>query len=248
MQIPMRARDKDDVRLRYAIPGMPAQKSRTFTATLEPLRANLGWVIARVPFDVHQLWGTRSRIKVKVTVGDETFRTSLFPTREGAHFILVNKKMQRAGRVKTGMRAEFTVEPDIEERSVRQPAEFAKILKREKAAQKWFSELSHSMRHYIGKWIAEPKSAASRQKRAEEMAERILATMAAEAELPPALRVALDRVPHARAGWEKLTPTQRRHHLLGYFYYKTPEAKARRFQKAIDDAVAAAERATSSRR
>ena len=227
---------------------MLAKKSRTFTATLEPLRGNLGWVIARVPFNVHKLWGTRSRIKVKVTIGDETFRTSLFPTREGEHFILVNKKMQRAGRVKTGMRAEFTVEPDKEERSVRQPAEFEKILNREKAAQKWFSELSHSMRHYIGKWIAEPKSAASRQKRAAEMAERILATMAAETELPPALRGALDRVPHARAGWEKLTPTQRRHHLLGYFYYKTPEAKARLFQKAIDDAVAAAERATSSRR
>lgn len=226
---------------------MPAKKSRSFKAALEPLRGNLGWVIARVPFDVSNIWGTRSRLKVKVTVGGETFRTSLFPTREGAHFILVNKKMQRAGRVQLGMRAEFTVEPDMEERSVQQPAEFAKILKREKAAQKWFDGLSHSMRHYIGKWIAEPKSAASRQKRAEEMAERILATMAAEVDLPPAIRAALDRVPHARAGWEKLTPTQRRHHLMGYFYYKTPEAKARRFQKAIDDAVAAAGRATSRR-
>lgn len=221
---------------------MPTKKSRTFTATLQRLRGNLGWVIARVPFDVHKLWGTRSRTKAKVTIGGETFRTSLFPTREGEHFILVNKKMQRAGRVKTGMRAEFTVEPDTDERSVRQPAEFEKILKREKAAQKWFGELSHSMRHYIAKWIAEPKSAASRHKRAEEMAERILATMAAEVDLPPALRAALDRVPHARAGWEKLTRTQRRHHLMGYFYYKTPEAKMRRFQKAIDDSVAAAAR------
>jgi uncharacterized protein YdeI (YjbR/CyaY-like superfamily) len=114
--------------------------------------------------------------------------------------------------------------------------------------REWFNEMNHSMRYYIGKWIAEPKSAASRQKRADEMAERILATMAAEEDLPPALRAALDRVPHARAGWEKLTSTQRRGHLMGYFYYKTPEAKMRRFQKAIDDAVAAAERATSSRR
>jgi uncharacterized protein YdeI (YjbR/CyaY-like superfamily) len=221
---------------------MPAKQSRTFIAVLEPLRGNLGWVIARVPFDVDKVWKTKARMKVKVTIGGETFRTSLFPTREGEHFILVNKKMQKAGRVRMGMRAQFTVEPDTEERSVRQSAEFEKILKREKAARKWFDELSHSMRHYIAKWIAEPKSAASRQKRAEDMAERILATIAAEAELPPALRAALDRVPHARAGWEKLTPIQRRSHLMGYFYYKTPEAKARRFQKAIEDAVAAAER------
>ena len=221
---------------------MPAKKSRIFTALLEPLRGNLGWVIARVPFEVNKVWGTKARVKAKVTIGAETFRTSLFPTREGEHFILVNKKMQRAGRVKLGMRAEFTVAPDTEERSVEQPPEFEKLLKREKRAQKWFAELSPSIRHYIAKWIAEPKSAASRQKRAEEMAERILATMAAEVDLPPALRASLDRVPHARAGWEKLTPTQRRHHLMGYFYYKTPEAKARRFQKAIDDAVKAAGR------
>jgi uncharacterized protein YdeI (YjbR/CyaY-like superfamily) len=221
---------------------MPGKRNRTFTATLEKLRGNLGWVIARVPFDVNKVWGTRSRMKAKVAIGGETFRTSLFPTREGEHFILVNKAMQRAGRVKVGMRGEFTVAPDTEERSAEQPPEFAKILKREKAIREWFSGLSHSMRHYIAKWIAEPKSAASRQKRADEMAERIVATMAAEEDLPPALRAALDRVPHARAGWEKLTPTQRRNHLMGYFYYKTPEARTRRFQKAIDDSVAAAER------
>jgi len=221
---------------------MPGKRNRTFTATLERLRGNLGWVIARVPFDVSKVWGTRSRMKVKVAIGGETFRTSLFPTREGEHFILVNKKMQSAGRVRLGMRAEFTVAPDTEERSAEQPPEFAKILRKEKAIRQWFAGLSHSMRHYIAKWIAEPKSSAARQKRADEMAERIVATMAAEEDLPPALRFALDRVPHARAGWEKLTPIQRRGHLLGYFYYKTPEARARRFQKAIDDSVAAAER------
>lgn len=227
---------------------MPGKQTRTFSAKLEHLRGNLGWVIARVPFDVNKVWGSRSRLKVKVTIGGKTFRTSLFPTREGEHFILVNKKMQRAGRVKAGMAAEFKVQPDTEERAVEQPPELTKILKRERAIREWFVELSHSMRYYIASWIAEPKSTASRQKRAEEMAERILATMAAEVDLPPAIRTALDRVPHARTGWEKLTPIQRRGHLLGYFYYKTPEARARRLQKAIDDAVAAAERAISSRR
>jgi uncharacterized protein YdeI (YjbR/CyaY-like superfamily) len=227
---------------------VPQKPSRSFTAKLERLRGNLGWAIARVPFDVNKVWGSRSRLKVRVTIGGETFRTSLFPTREGEHFILVNKKMQRAGRVKLSMAAEFTVEPDTEVRSVKLPSELAKILKKERPVAAWFAELSHSMRYYIASWIAEPKSAASRQKRAEQMAERILATMAAEEELPPAIRVALDRVPHARAGWEKLTSIQRRGHLLGYFYYKTPAARERRLQKAIDDAVAAAERVNASRR
>jgi uncharacterized protein YdeI (YjbR/CyaY-like superfamily) len=185
---------------------------------------------------------------VRITIRGETFRTSLFPTREGEHFILVNKKMQHAGRVKLGMKAEFSVEPDTAVRTVQPPPEFAKILKQERAVRAWFEELSHSMRNYIAKWIAEPKSTTSRQKRADEMAERILATMAAEEELPPAIRIAFDGVPYARAGWEKLTLIQRRGHLLGYFYYKTPAARERRLQKAIDDAVAAAERANASRR
>ena len=96
------------------------------------------------------------------------------------------------------------------------------------------------MRRYIGEWIGEPKSAETRLKRAEKMAERLYLAMEGEAEPPPVLRAAFERQPLARQGWFALTAAQRRGHLLGIFYYENPEARARRAAQAVEDALRAA--------
>ena len=62
------------------------------------------------------------------------------------------------------------------------------------------------------------------------------------------LRVLFQRQPLARAGWEALTPTQRRHHLLGIFYYETADARERRAAKAVEVALKAAGRAKDQTR
>ena len=38
------------------------------------------------------------------------------------------------------------------------------------------------------------------------------------------------------AGWEKMTPVQRRNGLMAVFYYQTPEAREKRVQKLCDEA------------
>jgi hypothetical protein len=38
---------------------MSAPTKKSFTAVLEPLRNGLGWVIARIPFDVAKAWPER---------------------------------------------------------------------------------------------------------------------------------------------------------------------------------------------
>ena len=77
-------------------------------------------------------------------------------------------------------------------------------------------------------------------RRAQQMAERLLATMEAELELPPLVARALHR-PKAKAGWERMTPMQRRSELMGVFYYQTPEARERRVQKLVEAAERRAE-------
>jgi uncharacterized protein YdeI (YjbR/CyaY-like superfamily) len=98
------------------------------------------------------------------------------------------------------------------------------------------------MRREISKWITGVKSAAARVRRSEQMAERLLATMEAEQELPPILQVAFSRDPRARQGWEEMSPTNRRRHLLGIFGYQSPEARARRVANAVAEAAAFGER------
>jgi len=207
---------------------------------LEPLQGGLGWVVAWLPFDVEAAWKKMVRLRVKVEIGDEVFRTSLFPgaQREG-HFVLVNKKMQKAAEAGVGAMVDFTIAPDLEERTPAVPPELAKLLKTQKRLARWFEELSESMRWEIGKWINGVKGAEARQRRAEQMAERLMLAMEGEKELPPVLEVAFRRYPAARKGWEAMTKVQRRSNLLAVFYYQSPEAREKRVRKVVEDCLKA---------
>jgi uncharacterized protein YdeI (YjbR/CyaY-like superfamily) len=207
-------------------------------AVLEPLEGGLGWVIARLPFDVHKAWKKMVRLRVKVGIGGQLFRTSLFPdSGRGGYFVLVNKKMQKAAGARVGGMVDFTIAPDLEERVPTVPPELAKLLKGEKALAKWMEGLSDSMRLEIGKWIDGVKGTEARQRRAEQLAERLMLTMDGEKILPPILELAFNRTPAARRGWEGMTAAQRRSHLLGVFYYQSPEARMKRVQKLVEDAL-----------
>jgi uncharacterized protein YdeI (YjbR/CyaY-like superfamily) len=218
-------------------------KPKSFHAYLERMPGNLGWTIARVPFDVAKVFGKRGQLRVNIEIGGQTFTTSLFPTGRGTHFLLVNKKMQTAGRVSVGQEAGFKISPVTREPKIASAPEWAAILKKEKSLAKWHEKnLSDSQKREISKWIGIAKTADSRRKRADEVAERLLRTMEAEIELPPLIRTALANDRRAKEHWEKMTDIQRRNHLMGIFYYKTPEAVQRRLRKALgqndrDDAL-----------
>src|SRR5437016_5953847 len=137
---------------------MAATKPKTFRATLEHLRGNLGWVIVRIPFDVKKTWGKAGRLKVQGEVNGVSFRTSLFPQRSGDHFLLVNNKVQKAARIRVGSLAEFHLELDPAPRVVSIPMEFEKVLRQSKTMRKLFDDLSYSARNWISNVIAEPKS------------------------------------------------------------------------------------------
>lgn len=216
-----------------------AARVKRFRAPLEPLSGGLvGWVVARVPFDVKATWKTMTRLRVKVEVAGEVFRTSLFPdAARGGHFVLVNKQMQKAADVKLGGMIDLAIEPDTEEREAWVPAELEKLLKQERALAKWYAKLSESIRREIAKYIDGATGSVGKRTRAEQTAERLMLTMEGEKELPPVLEAAFLRSPAARKGWDKMTLTQRRRHLLGVFYYRSPEARQRRVDKVVEDAV-----------
>jgi uncharacterized protein YdeI (YjbR/CyaY-like superfamily) len=41
--------------------------------------------------------------------------------------------------------------------------------------------------------------------------------------------------PRARERWQQMSPSHRRAHLFSIFYYREPEARARRLAKMIDE-------------
>ena len=220
---------------------------KSFTAVLEPLRNGLGWVIARIPFDVAKAWPVRHGLRVRGEIEEFPFRTSLFAVaRGGGHFLLVNKKMQKGANAGVGSKVRIRIEPDLAERAAIVPPELASALKGDRRLRKWFDRLSYSWRKEIGDWIVEPKSSAGRQLRAERMAERLLLTLEGETELPPILHAAFQRQPLARKGWDAMTPIQRRRHLMALYNYQSVESRERRAEKTVEEALRRGKKSTSA--
>ena len=222
---------------------MPKPAAKIFQASLERGDRRLGWTIARIPFDAAKTWGTsKGMLKVKGDINGFAFRTSLFPTGDGHHILLVNKRMQAGGKASLGDSARFRLEPDTEVRTVTEPPEMAAALAEVRALRRWFDQLNYSTRNEIAKWIAAPKSTGARERRAVQMAERLFAVMDAERDLPGFIRMAFARDGRAWEGWKGMSLSHRRAHLLGIFYYRNPAARDRRLAKTIADAREYADR------
>lgn len=216
-------------------------KSKSFTATLERTGDGLMWTIVRIPLDVEKIWGKRGQLQVKGEIvsavkgaSSFAFRSTLFPTGTGRHFMMVNKKMQAGAKVRAGMQANFRIEPDTAERKVESPLELERVLRQSRALRRFHDALNASHRREVARWIGQAKSEETRRRRAEQLAERMLETMEAERELPPMIARVLEANPRARAGWQKMTQRQRRMQLMGIFYYRNPESRARRLAKAVE--------------
>src|SRR5262245_50664106 len=156
---------------------MPATQagSKTIRATLERFRQKgVNWVIIRLPFSVEKLWKTRGIVRVNVEVNGFNYRTAVFPTRSGQHFLVVNKKMQKAGRLAPGGIGVFTLTPDFSPRAIQLPEELETALNEDRALRKWWDRLSYSARKWLVEPVADAKSPATRRRRAERVAENVM--------------------------------------------------------------------------
>jgi uncharacterized protein YdeI (YjbR/CyaY-like superfamily) len=213
---------------------MPSKTvSKSFRAVLIRSGNSLNWVIIEIPFDATRLWGVRGQLRVKGDINGFAFRTSLFPSGDGRHFMIVNKQMQKGARVRAGMEADFRLEPDTEKRAIPVVPEIERVLRQSKRLQKFYQSLSPSMRNDIARFISEAKQPSTRSRRADQLAERLMETMEAEIELPPMIRQVMARNPLAERGWERMPRSHRRMHLLGIFYYRNLDSRLRRIEKAV---------------
>ena len=225
---------------------MPAAKPdavKTFETVLERTPDRLRWVIARLPFDAAQLWGKRGQIRVKGEINGFAFSGTLFPTGKGTHFLIVNKKLLAGGRTASGLTAKFRLQPDTTPRPSHSPSqELLQELGQSKRLLKFFESLNPSRRREIAKWVAECKTPDARQRRSRQLAERLMETMEAERELPPIMQLAFRQNPRAAEQWQRMSQSHRRAHLFSIFYYRTPEARANRVAKCVEELLGRGEK------
>lgn len=218
-----------------------ANTKQRFRGVLERGDKSLGWTILRVPFDPQQVWPRLIRLRVcgelTGTLGSAPFRTSLFPVPGGGgYFLLVNRRVQTDTGAALGDMVTCQLEPDLAERPAELPEELDALLDEAEGLRAWYEALTEYTRREIGKWIQGVKGPEARMRRAGQMAERMLSTVEAEQELPPAVERALRLHPKAREGWARMSPTQRRMELFAVFYYQTPAARERRIARLIETA------------
>lgn len=217
-------------------------QSKAFSAVVEFVGKRPRWMIARVPFDIATAWPVRNGRRVKGTINGFAFRTALVPQKGQAHFMVVNRKMQVGAGANAGDKVRIALEPDLEDKALEMPVEFAQTLKGAKGLRKYFESISPSMQRGLTNFVADSKSVETRRKRAGQMAEALLLAMEGEQEPPPILRAAFQGQPLAEAGWKAMTPLKRRYHLLGIFYRQTATAREQRARQAIEDALRVAKR------
>ncbi|MGA9669096.1 MAG: YdeI/OmpD-associated family protein [Terracidiphilus sp.] len=236
---------------------MSSPNLKSFTAVLEPAGTKLRWVIARIPFDVTKVWPERKGLRVRGEIaclnginksskskgGGFAFRTALFPDPRGEGKVLVvNRKMQVEAKAGVGEKVRIWLEPDLEERPAEVPPELAAALMEDRSLRRWFDGLSYYMRRMMGAMVSEAKSAEARERMAARIAEWLMLAMEGENELPPILKAAFLRQPLAGKGWEAMTETQRRNHLLGIFHYQSGKSRETRTAQAVEDALRVAKR------
>jgi uncharacterized protein YdeI (YjbR/CyaY-like superfamily) len=212
-------------------------KPKSFRALLETAGSGPRFVIARLPFSPEKVWKNRPGKRVRGTINGVAFRTSLFGSAPKGYGLVVNKTLQKCAHAYPGKMAEFVLEPDLDGPTATVPPELAKLMKQDRALARWFEKLSPSMRKYFCDSVCQPKSPEARRRRAEKVAECMMLAMEGEESLPPILQVAFREAPLARKGWDAMTKLQRRNHLLGIYYYQSPEARQRRAQKVVAAAL-----------
>jgi uncharacterized protein YdeI (YjbR/CyaY-like superfamily) len=211
---------------------------RKFRGVLQPDGTNLAWTIVRVPFEPVDVWPQRKGLRVRGIINGVEFRTSLFRGRDGTCVMLVNKQVQKEARIAQGSVADVELEPDTEERPpAAPPPELEKLLRQDRGLRKWHDALNPSMRGWIATAIAQPRNPAVRTRRAELWAERMMLAMEGEQVTPPILEALFPRHLKAREAWQAMTRIQRRNHLLGIFYCQGPEARRKRAEMAISEAL-----------
>ena len=130
-----------------------------------------------IPFDVEKVFGKRGRVPVCGTINGFPYRSSIF-LMGGRHFMVVNKQMREGAKVNAGETVSVVMERDDEPRTVNAPADLARALKANKAAQAAWDKSSYTHRKEYAQAIEDAKKPETRARRIE----KAIAELAAKAQ------------------------------------------------------------------
>ena len=136
-----------------------------FEAVLDRPDVAGAWTFLRVPFDVQDAFGSRSRVAVKGSVNGVAIRSSLMPQGDGTHILVVNKSVRAQAEADVGDAVRVTLERDNATRTVETPPDLQSALADGGVAPSVFDGMSYSHQKEYVEWIESAKRAETRARR-----------------------------------------------------------------------------------
>jgi hypothetical protein len=142
-----------------------------FMTTLKKANAEGTWTYISVPARAMKAFAPRQRVPVSVTVGGQTYRSTIAPM-GGEFCIPVRAEVRDAAGVAAGMRVLVRLELDQRPRTVAVPKDLASALRRS-GMRKTFDALSYSHRKEYVEWVAQAKRPQTRATRMAKVIEAV---------------------------------------------------------------------------
>jgi Domain of unknown function (DUF1905)/Bacteriocin-protection, YdeI or OmpD-Associated len=139
--------------------------SRKFEAVLVRPEGTGTWTYLVVPFDTVKEFGTTSQVRVKGTVDGDPYRSTLLPTGEGGHLLVVKSDIRRAIGKEAGEVVRVAMGPDSNPRSVSVPRDLLRAIEGDARAKEAFGRMAYSHRKAYVDWVEQGKKQETRDNR-----------------------------------------------------------------------------------
>jgi hypothetical protein len=125
------------------------------------------WIILRLPKNVSEKLPSRGQTMVKGTINGFQFQTALEPDGNGAHWLNVDKNMQKSADVEAGDTATLSIEPTKEWPEPNVPADLKTALNANPQAQTLWARITPMARWEWIRWIGSTAQPETRKRRIE---------------------------------------------------------------------------------
>ena len=134
-----------------------------------------GGALVRLPPDAAEVFGTRARFPVLVTLNGVAYRGSTMPVGDGTFCVGLTKAVRAEAGVSIGDTVAVVVERDAGERTVDLPPDLAAALASNPDAAARFEAMAYTHRKGYAAWIASAKKPETRQRRLDQAIDNIAA-------------------------------------------------------------------------
>lgn len=145
---------------------------KEYRFTGELIDAGGGGVFIPFPYDAKKEFG-KGRVPIRCKIDSEPYRGTMVKYGTPFHIIIVLKAIREKIKKSAGDKVKVWLVEDTEERTIEVPADFKKLLKKNKAEQR-FNKMSYTHRKEWMLWINDAKKEETRLRRMEKAIDKLL--------------------------------------------------------------------------